>query len=102
MLITPALVALHLIALCVSGALLLASGFAWTLLRHWDIASGSELQILGASLLIGIAVGSCALHLLALGEKPTAPRRYAALRAALIAFMLAAIILGIRWTVQRG
>ena len=64
--------------------------------------SGSELQILGASLLIGIAVGICALHLLALGEKPTAPRRYAALRAALIAFMLAAIILGIRWTVQRG
>ena len=64
--------------------------------------SGSELQILGASLLIGIAVGSCALHLLALGEKPTAPRRYAALRATLIAFMLAAIILGIRWTVQRG
>jgi len=70
MLITPALVALHLIALCVSGALLLASGFAWTLLRHWDIASGSELQIrlerrtYLVSTLLGFVLGAELLSLL--------------------------------------
>lgn len=45
MLLTPAIVALQGVALSVTGAVLLASGFAWTMLRHWDINSGSELQI---------------------------------------------------------
>ena len=42
---TPALLALHMIALCVAGAVLLASGFAGQILRHWDLTSGSELQV---------------------------------------------------------
>ena len=45
MLIAPAIVALHLIALSVTGTLLLAGGFAVRILRCWDIDSGSELQV---------------------------------------------------------
>lgn len=43
--ITPATLALQLIAFGVTGAVLLAAGFAWQVLCHWDIASGSELQL---------------------------------------------------------
>ena len=64
--------------------------------------SGSELQILGASLSIGIAVGACALHLIALGERTDHPKRYTALRILLIAFLLVTTILGMRWTLQQG
>ncbi len=45
MLITPAMIALQLIALSVIGVILLASSFAWRILRHWDLHSGSELQV---------------------------------------------------------
>ncbi|MCB1777025.1 MAG: hypothetical protein KDI50_06290 [Candidatus Competibacteraceae bacterium] len=45
MLMTPAIVALQIIALSVTGMALLASGFAWKILRYWNLASGSELQI---------------------------------------------------------
>ncbi|MDS4026387.1 MAG: hypothetical protein RKO25_05305 [Candidatus Contendobacter sp.] len=70
MLITPAIVALQGIAFSVTGAVLLASGFAWRILRHWDIHSGSELQLrlerqtyLIATLL-GFALGAELLSLL--------------------------------------
>lgn len=45
MLITPAIVTLQLIALCVISALLLAGVGAWRIVRYWDIHSGSALQI---------------------------------------------------------
>lgn len=70
MLITPAIVALQLIALSVTGTVLLASGFAWQILRHWNIASGSELQIrlerrtYLISTLLGFAMGAELLSLL--------------------------------------
>ncbi len=70
MLITPAIVALQLIALCVVGAVLLAGGFAWRILRHWDIYSGSELQVrlerqtYLISTLLGFALGAELLSLL--------------------------------------
>lgn len=70
MLITPAIVALQLIALSVSGAVLLAGGFAWRILRCWDIHSGSELQIrlerqtYLISTLLGFALGAELLSLL--------------------------------------
>ena len=70
MLITPAIVALHLIALSVAGTVLLASGFAGRILRRWDIRSGSEVQLrlerqtyLIATLL-GFALGAELLSLL--------------------------------------
>lgn len=70
MLITPAIVALQLIALSVVGTVLLASGFAWRILRHWDIRSGSELQVrlerqtYLISTLLGFALGAELLSLL--------------------------------------
>jgi hypothetical protein len=70
MLITPAIVALHLIALSVAGTVLLAGGFAWRILRHWDIHSGSELQLrlerqtYLISTLLGFALGAELLSLL--------------------------------------
>lgn len=70
MLITPAIVALHLIALSVAGTVLLAGGFAWRILRRWDIHSGSELQLrlerqtYLISTLIGFALGAELLSLL--------------------------------------
>ncbi len=60
--------------------------------------SSSELQILGASLLIGLAVGWGALHLIALGEKKTNPKLYAVIRTLLMATLTAAAIGGITWT----
>lgn len=69
MLIAPAIVALHLIALSVSGAVLLAGGFAWKILRRWDIHSGSELQLslerrtYLISTLLGFALGAELLSL---------------------------------------
>ncbi len=70
MLITPAIVALQGIALSVAGTVLLASGFAWRILRRWDIYSGSELQLrlerqtYLISTLIGFALGAELLSLL--------------------------------------
>ncbi|QQS55242.1 MAG: hypothetical protein IPM89_05380 [Candidatus Competibacteraceae bacterium] len=70
MLITPAIVALQLIALSVVGTVLLAAGFAWKILHRWDIHSGSELQLrlerrtYLISTLLGFALGAELLSLL--------------------------------------
>jgi hypothetical protein len=45
MLFAPAIMALVLVSAIVSLMLLLASGFAFQLVRHWDISSGSERQL---------------------------------------------------------
>ncbi len=70
MLMTSAIVALQGIALSVAGTVLLASGFAWRILRCWDINSGSELQLrlerrtYLISTLLGFALGAELLSLL--------------------------------------
>lgn len=70
MLITPAIVALQILALCVISALVLASGVAWRIMRYWDINSGSALQIrlerqtYLISTLLGFAMGAELLSLL--------------------------------------
>ncbi|MCC9001598.1 MAG: hypothetical protein LM549_03080 [Candidatus Competibacter sp.] len=70
MLITPAIVALQLVAFGVTGTVLLASGFAWRILRRWNIESGSELQLrlerrtYLVSTLVGFALGAELLSLL--------------------------------------
>lgn len=45
MLIHPAILALIIVSLAVSGLLAMAGGFAVQVLRHWDIRSGSERQL---------------------------------------------------------
>lgn len=70
MLITPAIVALHGIALSVTGTLLLAGYFAWRILHHWNLDSGSELQVqlerqtCLISTLVSFALGAEVLSLL--------------------------------------
>ncbi|HRX61847.1 MAG TPA: hypothetical protein P5260_11650 [Candidatus Competibacter sp.] len=70
MLIMPAIVALQLVAFGVTGTVLLASGFAWRILRRWNIESGSELQLrlerrtYLVSTLVGFALGAELLSLL--------------------------------------
>lgn len=70
MLINPAIVTLQLIALSVVGSMLLSSGFAWKILRHWNLHSASALQIrleqqtYLISTLLGFALGAQGLSLL--------------------------------------
>jgi len=45
MVVNPAIVALVIAALVSSLLLVYSAGFGWHLLRHWDLSSGSELQI---------------------------------------------------------
>ena len=45
MLLNPTTLALMLVSWVVLGMMLLAAGFSVQVLRHWDIASGSELQL---------------------------------------------------------
>ncbi len=45
MLLNPSILALILVSSVVGALLLLASGFSTQVLRHWDISSGSELQL---------------------------------------------------------
>lgn len=45
MLLSPAILALILVSAVICVMLVLASGFSIQLLRHWDINSGSELQL---------------------------------------------------------
>lgn len=45
MLLSPAIMALILVSVIVSMMLLLASGFAIQVVRHWDMESGSERQL---------------------------------------------------------
>jgi len=45
MLLNPAILALLGVSIVVTGLLLMAAAFAWRILRHWDIRSGSERQL---------------------------------------------------------
>ena len=64
--------------------------------------NGNELQVLGASLLVGLAVGWGALHLIALGEKEINPKFYTIIRAVLMATLIAAACGGMVWTPPSG
>jgi hypothetical protein len=45
MVVNPAIVALAIAALVSSLLLAYAAGFGWRLVRHWDLSSGSEVQL---------------------------------------------------------
>ena len=64
--------------------------------------SSSEMQVLGASLVVGLGVGLASLHLVALAERERNPGRYAVIRLLLIALMIGAAVQGALWTPQRG
>ena len=61
----------------------------------------SELQVLGVSLLIGLAVAWGALHIFALADRQGRPRTYALIRALLIIASFGAALAGMAWTQAR-
>lgn len=63
--------------------------------------NAAELQLIGAPLLIGLAVGWGALHILALANRQLHPRIYAAACALLLVANLAAASAGLAWTQAR-
>jgi len=61
----------------------------------------AELQLLGASVLIGLAVAWGALHILALVDGTSSPWRYRASGMLLLALSLGAVYGGMAWTSAR-
>ncbi len=93
--------------LCAAGAAGLLWVFGVFIVVPWRAGrllalSSSELQVLGASLGVGLAVGLTALHLIALGEREHHPKRYAVLRLLLILALIAALARGVMWSWQHG
>ena len=63
--------------------------------------SMAELQVLGVSLLAGIAVAWAAMHLFALADRERNPRLYLAIRIIVVGISLAAVFGGVFWTQSR-
>ena len=63
--------------------------------------NGAELQILGASLVLGFVAAWGALHVFALADRAGRPGLYAAIRVVLIVVWFAAMAGGVSWTLGR-
>lgn len=92
--------------LCAAGS----AGLLWTfgvfVVVPWRegrllALNAAEMQVLGASLLLGLGTAWGALHIFALADRANRPKTYAAIRFALIAAWLAASIGGVLWTQAR-
>lgn len=92
--------------LCAAGS----TGLFWTLgvfaTVPWHegrmlALNRTELQVIGVSLVVGIAVAWGALHIFAIADRASNPRIYATIRAALVIASIAAVIGGISWTQAR-
>lgn len=92
--------------LCAAGS----AGLLWTfgvfVVVPWRdgrllAMSAAELQVLGVSLLLGLATAWGALHIFALADRAGRPKSYAMTRIALIIAWLAACVGGILWTLGR-
>lgn len=97
----------RLVALmCAAGS----AGLLWTfgvfIVVPWregrlSALNAAELQVLGVSLVLGLATGWGALHIFALADRANRPKSYATIRIVLIAAWLAAGIGGVLWTLNR-
>lgn len=92
--------------LCASGT----AGLFWTfgvfIVVPWRsnrllALNAAEFQVLGASLLLGLATAWGALHIFALADRDSRPKYYAMTRIVLIIAWLAALIGGTYWTLGR-
>ena len=92
--------------LCASGT----AGLFWTfgvfVVVPWRsnrllALNAAEFQVLGASLLLGLATAWGALHIFALADRASRPKYYAMTRIVLIIAWLAALIGGTYWTLGR-
>lgn len=93
-------------ALCATGSSALFWTFGVFVVKPWReerllTLHWAELQIIGGSLLLGMAVAWGALHIFALADRQANPRIYATIRAALVIASIAAVIGGILWVQAR-
>ncbi|MBI2308160.1 MAG: hypothetical protein HYU78_12740 [Rhodocyclales bacterium] len=92
--------------LCGAGSLGLAWAFgAFTAIPVRDgrifAMSATEMQLAGIPLVAGLLVAWGALHLLALGDRETAPRTFQVVRLAYAGALVAASIAGAVWSTGR-
>lgn len=93
-------------ALCAAGSIALFWTFGVFLAVPWRAGrmlslNGTEMQVLGISLLAALAVAWGALHILAIADRAGNPRTYYALGAALLIAALVAVAEGMAWTAAR-
>ncbi len=63
--------------------------------------SSVELQLIGVSLLAGLAVGWGALHLFSIADREARPQLFAVMRAVMLLAALAAAVVGANWSLVR-
>jgi hypothetical protein len=93
-------------AICAAGSTALFWTFGVFLAVPWRenrmlSLQNVELQVLGISLICGLAVAWGVLHLLALADRATSPRLYRSLRVALVIASALAVCGGMSWASAR-
>jgi hypothetical protein len=93
-------------AICAAGSVALFWTFGMFLAVPWRenrmlSLNAVEFQVVGIPLVVGLAVGWGALHILAIADREANPKLYAVIRAGLLIAAVAAIIGGMSWTQAR-
>lgn len=93
-------------AICAAGSAALFWTFGMFLAVPWRegrmfALNTVEMQVIGVPLLVGLAVGWGALHILAVADRESSPKLYAALRIALLVAVVAAAFSGMSWSQAR-
>lgn len=93
-------------ALCAAGGIALFWSFGMFLAVPWRegrmlALNMVELQVVVVPLLVGLAVIWGALHILAMADRESSPRVYAASRLILLLASIAALFGGMAWTTAR-
>jgi hypothetical protein len=93
-------------AICAAGSVALFWSFGMFLAVPWRegrmlALNAVELQVVGVPLVVGLAVGWGALHILAISDRATNPKLYATIRAGLLIAAVAAVMGGVAWTQAR-
>lgn len=89
--------------ICAAGSIALFWVFGVFIVVPWRAGrmgalNLAEIQVIGVSLLVGLAVNWGALHIYAIADREANPRVYATIRALLIIVSIAAVYVGVSWT----
>lgn len=93
-------------AICAAGSAALFWTFGMFLAVPWRegrmfALNTIEMQVIGVPLLVGLAVGWGALHILAVADRESSPRLYSTLRVVLAIVAIAAVFSGMSWSQAR-
>jgi hypothetical protein len=93
-------------AICAVGSISLFWSFGMFLAVPWREGrmlslNAVEFQVVGIPLVVGLAIGWGALHILAIADREANPKLYATIRGALLIAAVAAVIGGMSWTQTR-